>query len=310
MSIEILDVTRIEPRLKHPTIFNYFDKLPQGEAFIILNDHDPKPLYYQMLGERGNIFSWEYLEKGPEWWKVKIGRNTEGEPTIGEIAAGDIRKAEVFRKMGIDFCCGGKATLKQAAQQAGVTEAQLQEALEKAPAARTAYPQHDFASWDAAFLADYICNVHHRYIRNNAPVLEDLAVKVAGRHGAQHPELIPLSKGIGDFLHHLLLHLDKEENILFPIIRQLASGKHNGGQHVDAGIPIRVMEKEHQESGDELKHFRRLTHDYALPEGACDSYAYLFGKLKEFEEDLFQHIHLENNILFPKVLGAKVNLGG
>ena len=300
-TIATLDVTRIEPRLKHPAIFNYFDELPQGDAFIILNDHDPKPLYYQLLGERGDIFSWEYLEQGPHRWQVKIGRKiTDADaPTVGEIAAGDARKAEVFRKLGIDFCCGGKQTLKEAAQQAGITETQLEEALEKAPPASATHLQHDFAGWDPAFLADYICNVHHRYIRQTAPVLENLAVKVAGRHGVQHPELIQLSKGIRDFLQHLLVHLDKEEQILFPAIRQMNV---NSGSPVAVGAPIRVMEKEHQEAGDELKHFRKLTRDYSLPSDACESYTYLFSKIKEFEEDLFQHIHLENNILFPKAL--------
>ena len=297
----ILDVTQIEPRLKHPTIFHYFDNLPQGNAFIILNDHDPKPLYYQLLGERGEVFSWEYLEQGPDWWRVKIGRKImDGHaPTVGEIAASDVRKAEVFRKMGIDFCCGGKQTLKEAARQAGITEAQLEEALEKAPAGRTASPQHDFAGWDPVFLADYIYNVHHRYIREAAPILEGLAIKVAGRHGAQHPELIPLSKGIRDLLQHLLAHLEKEENILFPAIRRKAAG---GSSPIVISAPIRMMEKEHQEAGDELRQFRQLTRDFTLPSDACNSYTYLFEKIKEFEEDLFQHIHLENNILFPKAL--------
>jgi regulator of cell morphogenesis and NO signaling len=220
-------------------------------------------------------------------------------PTVGEIAANDIRKAEVFRKLGIDFCCGGKQTLKEAAQQAGITEAQLKDALEKAPSAGTAYPKHDFAGWDAPFLVDYIIHVHHRYIRETAPILENLTMKVAGRHGAQHPELIPLAKGIRDLLYHLLVHLDKEENILFPIIRQLSS---HPEKSLSVSAPIRILEKEHQEAGDELKHFRKLSQDYILPPDACGSYSYLFNKMKEFEDDLFQHIHLENNILFPKVL--------
>ena len=108
--IDILDVTVIEPRLKHPTIFENFDALSEGQAFIIHNDHDPKPLYYQLLGERGNIFRWEYLEEGPEFWKVKISKldSDKIDPTIGELVASDYRKAEVFRKFGLDFCCGGK----------------------------------------------------------------------------------------------------------------------------------------------------------------------------------------------------------
>ena len=91
----VLDVTLLEPKQKHPTIFVRFDELSEGESLTIHNDHDPKPLYYQLLGERGNIFTWEYLEEGPQWWKVKISKRItgEGEETLGEIAANDLRKA-------------------------------------------------------------------------------------------------------------------------------------------------------------------------------------------------------------------------
>ena len=119
MSIsETLFVPDLQPALNHPTIFRKFDSLEEGASFVIVNDHDPKPLYYQLLAERGSIFTWEYLEQGPEVWKVHIRKNevVKGE-TVGEIAAKDIRKAEVFRKYGIDFCCGGKKSLKQACEE-------------------------------------------------------------------------------------------------------------------------------------------------------------------------------------------------
>jgi len=106
----ILNVTVLAPKDKHPTIFVRYDALQEGESLTIHNDHDPKPLYYQLLGERGNVFTWEYLEEGPEWWKVKIRKRIPGEndETLGEIAAKDLRKAEVFKKYGLDFSCGGK----------------------------------------------------------------------------------------------------------------------------------------------------------------------------------------------------------
>src|SRR5664279_2963240 len=95
----ILNVTSLEPKLKHPTIFVRFDELISGESLTIHNDHDPKPLYYQLLGERGNIFNWEYLEQGPQLWRVKIGKKIPGgnNETLGEIATKDLRKAEVFK---------------------------------------------------------------------------------------------------------------------------------------------------------------------------------------------------------------------
>ena len=112
----IINVPLIEPRLKHPTIFEKFDAMPEGQSLVILNDHDPKPVYYQLLGERGNVFNWEYLEQGPELWRVRITKKITGagEETLGEIATKDLRKAEIFKKYGLDFCCGGKKTVKQA----------------------------------------------------------------------------------------------------------------------------------------------------------------------------------------------------
>lgn len=300
----ILDVTRIEPRLKHPTIFEHFDALEQGESFIIHNDHDPKPLYYQLLGERGSSFTWEYLESGPVHWRVQLTKPVAGaaEETVGEIAAKDIRKAEVFKKLGIDFCCGGKQTLKAAIQEAGLTEAQVQEALNHSEPAAAGQVTHDFDAWDLSFLADYIYNVHHKYVRENGPAIEQLAEKVASRHGTAHPELIELAKGLNMLMIDLYEHFQQEEQILFPAIKAL---ERNGeAKEKPAGIerPIQVMEAEHGVAGEELKMLRELTADYNLPPDACNSYTYLFEKIKELENDLFQHIHLENNILFPKAL--------
>ncbi|MEK6781612.1 MAG: DUF542 domain-containing protein [Bacteroidota bacterium] len=112
--METLDVAQLLPRLKHPTIFQRFDALPPGGEFVIDTDHDPKPLYYQMLAERGKTFSWKYLQEGPDRWKVHISKLlTVQDSTIGELVASDFRRAEVFKKFGIDFCCGGKKTVNE-----------------------------------------------------------------------------------------------------------------------------------------------------------------------------------------------------
>ncbi|HEV9035022.1 MAG TPA: iron-sulfur cluster repair di-iron protein [Puia sp.] len=304
-TIEILDVTKIEPKKKHPVIFEHFDVLEQGEAFIISNDHDPKPLYYQLLGERGSIFTWDYLEEGPALWRVKIGKRTtrEGVETIGQIAAKDIRKADVFRRMGIDFCCGGKQTLKEACEQAGVSEEHLQFALKEAVMSSPSVSQ-DFTRWDLDFLIDYIIQTHHKYLMENARIISDLGQKVAQRHGKYHPELKKLVEGLSGFLRDMMTHIMKEEMILFPAIRQMVAKERDPKLEtgLTAGLvreAIMMMQTEHEISGEDLKFFRKITHDYALPEDACNSYTYLFEKIKEFESDLLQHIHLENNILFP-----------
>ncbi len=106
VTAEILDVTQIEPRFKHPTIFKHFDDLEAGESFIIDNDHDPKPLYYELLAERGDIFTWEYLQKGPERWQVKIAKRGGDNDQAGTITEKDIHKAAVLKEKGTDFSCG------------------------------------------------------------------------------------------------------------------------------------------------------------------------------------------------------------
>ena len=297
----ILDVTQIVPRLKHPTIFEHFDALEPGESFIIYNDHDPRPLYYQLLGERGNIFTWDYLESGPETWQVQIAKpaTAQAAVTVGEIAAKDVRKAEVFRKLGIDFCCGGKKTLKEAAAAAGLSEEQVAEELKQSEAIAAGSAAHDFDAWDLSFLADYIYNVHHKYVTQNGPIIEQLAEKVSSRHGNSHPELFELAKVVKLLVADMYSHQQKEERVLFPAIKAL---ERNNEATLGLGGPVQLMEADHDAAGDELRTLRKLTNNYELPVDACNSYTYLFDKIQEFENDLFQHIHLENNVLFPKAL--------
>lgn len=305
-TIPTLNVTVIEPRFKHATIFQHFDALLPGDAFVIFNDHDPKPLYYQLLGERGNVFTWNYLQEGPEYWQVKIvkkGAEDAGE-TVGQIASKDIRKADAFRKLGIDFCCGGKRKLKDALRDAGVTQEQFEETLAAAAALPSSQQPLDFAAWQPGFLIDYIVNVHHQYVRENGPVIEGLAAKVASRHGDRHPELFALSEQVQLLLSDLYSHLEKEEGVVFPAIKQLVQARDKEGMQdaPDLNLVIGLMEVEHASAGDDLKRLRKISNDYQLPQAACNSYTYLFEKLKEFENNLFNHIHLENNILFPKAL--------
>ncbi|WP_066834788.1 iron-sulfur cluster repair di-iron protein [Rufibacter ruber] len=306
-TIDILNVTLLEPRLKHPTIFDRFDRLGGGEAFIIHNDHDPKPLYYQLLGERGNVFKWEYLGQGPEVWEVKITKlaPAEGE-TVGELVAKDFRKAQVFKKYGIDFCCGGKKSVAQACEEKGVSQEQLERELGALPDT-SAVAETDFASWDPSFLADYIVNIHHKYVREAIPALYEYTNKIARVHGSRHPELVQVANHFVNVANELESHMPKEERVLFPYIKQLNEAKQKGAKLAPAAFgsiqnPINMMEMEHEAAGGELEAIRTLTNDFTLPEDACATYRVAFAKLQEFEKDLHRHIHLENNILFPKAL--------
>lgn len=310
-----LNVTLIEPRLKHPTIFARFDQLNEGENFTILNDHDPKPLYYQLLGERGEIFTWEYLEQGPEWWKVRISKRKTGEneETLGQIAAKDLRKAQIFKKHGLDFCCGGKKTIKEACAEKGLDVTIIEQELQRADNIPSSRPL-PYNDWSLDFLADYIVNTHHSYIHKNLPDIRTYARKVMRVHGAYHPELERVYELVEEIHNELTGHMQKEEQILFPYIKQLEAVK-KGTQKFEQSPfgtvknPINMMEHEHELVGNNLHELRRCTEGYALPADACASYSLLYRLLAEFEEDVHLHIHLENNILFPKALELEKSLG-
>jgi regulator of cell morphogenesis and NO signaling len=311
----ILNVTLLEPRQKHPTIFVRFDELEEGESLTIHNDHDPKPLYYQLLGERGNIFTWEYLEQGPEWWKVKITKRISGEndETLGQIAAKDLRKAEVFKKYGLDFCCGGKKTVKEACAEKGLDVTKIEQELQLADRMPSAARPIPYDDWNLDFLADYIVNTHHTYVRKTLPDIIAYADKVMKVHGGHHPELVKINQLAGEINAELTSHMIKEERVLFPYIKELVAAK-NKTQPLQTSHfgtvqnPINMMEMEHEMVGKNLEEIRQLSKNYQLPEDACASYSLLYKLLNEFEEDLHLHIHLENNILFPKALEIEKQL--
>ncbi len=314
--MEILDVTQIEPRLKHPTIFKKFDALSGGEAFVIHNDHDPKPLYYQMIAERGQTFDWEYLKEGPEIWEVKISKlNLRKKPlTIGELVTEDFRKAEVFSKYGLDFCCGGAKSLTEACKEKGINEKEVETALTEVES-KAKNRQQDFNSWDLDFLVDYILNIHHKYVKESVTMLYDISEKVANVHGENHPEVIRIAGLFDTIASDLNTHIQKEETILFPFIKKLAVAKRENTKMESASFgsiesPIRTLESEHVAVGGSMDEINRLSSGYAIPEDACSSYRALYSKLDEFEQDLHRHVHLENNILFPKAIQLEKELLG
>ena len=311
-SIDSLFVPDLQPALKHPTIFKRFDLLAPGQSFVIINDHDPKPLYYQLLAERGNIFSWEYLEQGPETWKVHIRKNevVNGD-TVGQIAAKDIRKAEIFKKYGIDFCCGGKKSLKQACEEKGLELAAIETALEDVNKGVRA--SENYEQWSLDFLADYIFNKHHQYYYAEAPVIGELLTKVTGHHAESYPELQEVYPLYRTLAQELNAHFAKEEKILFPFIKALVKAKQTGnitelGNQFSLAAPIEMMEADHDAAGEILSELSSVTNNYTAPAGACNSFQFLYKKLNELEDDLHRHIHLENNILFPKALALEKEL--
>ncbi|MBS1629460.1 MAG: iron-sulfur cluster repair di-iron protein [Bacteroidetes bacterium] len=301
----VINVPSIEPRLKHATIFKVFDTLKPGESLIIHNDHDPKPVYYQLQSERGDVFTWQYEQQGPQWWDIRVTRKAAGSSeTVGQIAAKDLRKAEVFKKYGIDFCCGGKKTVQEVCAEKGIDSAIVEQELAQANSGSFAPNNNQYNEWNLDFLADYIINTHHAYVRKYLPELRGFALKVARVHGSRHPELLPMLHHVDEIAEELTEHITKEEQMLFPRVKEIVKAQAENKTLEQNGTSlskmIELMESEHDEVGRAFDSIREQSNNFAIPEDACTSYKLYFQMLQEFENDLHLHIHLENNILFPK----------
>ncbi|MDA3942278.1 MAG: iron-sulfur cluster repair di-iron protein [Bacteroidetes bacterium] len=226
--------------------------------------------------------------------------------TIADIVAQDYRASDVFRKHRIDFCCGGKISLLDVQQQYDVDPQMLireiNEVLNNEQAA--AYQYND---WDLDFLADFIERTHHQFVRKGIPVLEAYLSKIADVHGDNHPELHEVKSLFQASATALLAHLEEEENLLFPKIRLLvkAGKSENGSKREMLDQTVIKLIGEHEAEGDRFKEIARLTSQYSIPEDACNTYMVAISKLDAFEKDLHQHIHLENNILFPKAIALE-----
>lgn len=226
------------------------------------------------------------------------------ERTIREIAVEAPMTAKVFEEYKIDYCCGGNVNFLDACRTVGADPMAVLGKLDAVTSQRPTSPDVP-ERFSMTELADYIVDTHHVYTREAIARLVPLADKVARKHGAAHPELLDVKDSFDRLADELLPHMHKEEMVLFPFIKELDAAATNGRTANTPPFgtvqnPVRMMMFEHDAAGDILRRIRELTSDFTLPQGACPSYGALFAGLEEIELDLHRHIHLENNVLFPK----------
>jgi regulator of cell morphogenesis and NO signaling len=250
-------------------------------------------------------------------FKKRIKMNISKETIIGAIVAEDYRTAGVFEQAGIDFCCNGGRTVEVACRESQVAAEslvmQLQQVMDASP--REEDPGRDYNSWPLDLLADFIEKKHHRYVSVQTPLIQAFLDKIVRVHGGRHRELAEIKMHFDACAGELAVHMKKEELLLFPYIRKMVQAGERGGEPVSApfgtvGQPIQAMMQEHDAEGARFRRIRKLSGGYAVPEDACNTYRAAFAALQEFEGDLHLHIHLENNILFPRALELEQRLSG
>lgn len=225
--------------------------------------------------------------------------------TIGELVAKDYRAATVFESFGIDFCCKGNRTVEEACENKKIDALEVKAQLDQVLSAASEESM-DYNKWPLDLLADYIEKKHHRYVEERIPLLIQYLNKLCKVHGDTHPELFEITRLFGETAGELTAHMKKEELILFPYIRKMLKKSQAGERLADAAHfgtiknPIKAMMEEHEDEGERFYKIAELTGKYNPPADACNTYRVTYALLDEFEQDLHKHIHLENNILFPK----------
>jgi regulator of cell morphogenesis and NO signaling len=232
--------------------------------------------------------------------------------TVGEMVAADFRRAAVFERFGIDFCCGGRRSLTDACRTAAADPDAVAQALDVLPP--VVETQDDVTWWPLPRLIDFIVSTHHGYVRSSMPAIARYLTKLEEVHGVRHPELSRIAAYFDQMRGDLEQHMLKEEQVLFPYVRDLAERTDSCGRTQSpfgtVENPIRMMEREHRETADALRLIRELTRGYTAPEDGCTTYAICMAELQRFERDLHRHVHLENNVLFPAAVEIEQRLCG
>ncbi|HRJ41743.1 MAG: iron-sulfur cluster repair di-iron protein [Caldilineaceae bacterium] len=232
--------------------------------------------------------------------------------TVGEIVAADYRAAGVFEKHGIDFCCGGQIPLRAACAEKGVDAEEVLQELEQV-AQSAGDPSERYDQWELDFLADYIVNQHHAYTKSMIPRLKEFAATVADVHGDSHPETRTVAQLWDELSGEFIMHMQKEELMLFPYIKRLVRSKADGElpakpRFGSAHDLIQDMEADHESAGDHLAQIEALSQGFTPPQDVCNTYRALYAYLAEFDASTKKHVHLENNILFPKAIRLETHM--
>ena len=231
---------------------------------------------------------------------------------VKDVVIENFHAAELFEKLGIDFCCNGNRSLQEALVGNQISELKFLEELNKVNQCISSENQR-YAEWELNFLSQYIVNNHHTYVKNAIPEITAHLDKINNAHGNKYSYLAEVQQTFALVGEEMTRHMMKEEKILFPLIKYLTESQKFNEKPKTGGFgtiknPIRQMEAEHVSAGGAMEKIRALTSNYFLPDDACTTFKVTYKELDEFEIDLHKHVHLENNILFPRAIALEEEL--
>lgn len=301
----------IDPSKAHADIFEKLSTLAVGQSLVIIHDQDLRPLYFRLLAECKQAFGWETRDDGPEVWRIQLTRKAAGanNETIGDIVSKDYRHATVFKRLGIDFSCNGKRTLEEVCVDNHLDIDDLRRQLAlclNLPVVQTI----NLLSWAPAFLCRYLVNLNHQYIKINTPFISELAQKVAVSYGDSHPQIGRVSTIFFNAGEVLMRDVLSEEASLFPDVVRL-SECYIKGRTLTEDVTGDILSTfydimaSHEKIASDFRLIRQLTDNYQVPRYVSSSYNILYKLLQDYEDDLLFNFHLENNLLFPKVIAIR-----
>ena len=238
--------------------------------------------------------------------QTRIMSTITTEITIGEVAVQSPGASRVFERLGLDYCCGGKRGFAAACQAKGLDPAAVLAEIDRENQPSSHAADRDWNVATLSELIDHIVSKHHGFMKTQMPRLDEMLCRIENKHGPKYGELLrPLGATFRALHEEISHHLMKEEMVLFPLVRGMEAGEAGPFHCGSVNNPIRVMTAEHDSAGDALETMRRLTHGYQPPADACTTFRAFYAGLEEVERDLHQHMHLENNILFPRAIALE-----
>jgi len=294
----VLDVREIDKKFRKKTILNFFDELSEDQNLMLISSHSLAPLHKVFLKERNGFFCWANLESGPELWKINITKINSLNLTIGDILGKFPASKGVFEEHHIPYFSLGDCQMREVGNNAGMVFEEIRARKPKD------YIPLRTDHWSITFTIDYIIQNHHLYVKETIPEIYSLIEHLSLAHASSQPQLPMIQERFLEFSRELTDHMKDEEEVVFPSFKKLEESNDSVASEEDQSLvdAISWIEEDHVLSGSNLKLLRKFCNNYKAPEESSPGFKILYEELIKFESDLHFHMHLENNVLFSKVM--------